>query len=279
MTGTTAAPAFLFLPAEEVESLLCHANTINALDKEKLGLVLKQIQEQSNKDIAIDKPTFAGFLNELLKVPDEDRFYLKPTADCDNTCVKAHNESVKDASLKQSFHIVVSIFSPATKLKLFGSQSLVEGKFLGEGKDSAVYALKGDSDWVVKVLKFGGAERAELLSHYINQLAKDVRLKIEPVINLGDGRLLQQFIEGTPLANQLWGKNVLNAQKLVSDLTNIAKEDLGLVNGKDFIHEGNVRITVDPSYANHLFDEASGAVKYQGNIDPIYTMPNYTAGR
>ena len=58
---------------------------------------------------------------------------------------------------------------------MFSGGSL-HGELLGEGKDAVVFALKGSSDWVVKVLKFGGAERTEMLVHYINQLAAVCRI-------------------------------------------------------------------------------------------------------
>ncbi len=166
---------------------------------------------------------------------------------------------------EQSFNIVLGVFSPATKLKLFGSKSLVEGKLLGEGKDAVVFALKGDADWVIKVLKFGGAERAEMLVHYINQLAADARLKIPQVTDLRDGRILQPFVHGTPKANALWGEHVVESQELAKELTSVAKQTLGIKEGEAFIRHPTLKIGVDPSFENFRFNE-SGV--YQGWMTP-----------
>lgn len=279
--ANTPITAYLLMHEHDLKSLICHADTLLNLDEDKRNTVLTHIQQQalSHNPAQSAASTEKGGFNAWFNIPDDEKFYLEPTPQCNENCVKEHNDKIKAASLQQSLNIVLGIFSPTTKLKLFGSQSLVEGKLLGQGKDAAVYALKGDEEWVIKVLKFGGAEKAELLAHYVNQLAEEAKLKIEPLISLGDGRLIQRFVEGTPVANQLWGKNLLNAQKIASEMTSISKERLGLVNGKEFIQEGKIKLSIDPSFANHLFEESEGSLKYKGNIDPIYTVQDFTRGR
>ena len=95
--------------------------------------------------------------------------------------------------------------SPETKLNLFGSPSLIEGAYLGEGKDAKVYSLKGNDDWVIKVYKTANPEFVSDLAYRINQLAEDESLRIPKVVDLKDGRIIQPFVNGTPKANQLWG--------------------------------------------------------------------------
>lgn len=273
--------AIILLPEDELKTFVASADNLLKLSEPKREIVFKQLKlhktEQQDLDSA-SPPSLMGFLKETFTFPDNYKkaIMAKETADCDKSCVRAQKDQLIAKMNEQSFNIVLGVFSPATKLKLFGSQSLVEGKLIGEGKDAIVYALQGSSDWVIKVLKFGGAERAELLEHYINQLAADARLKVPEVKSLGDGRLLQPFVEGTPKANSLWGEGVLVAQELATKLTNTAKEVLGVKEDQVFIDHPTFKIGIDPSYANFHFSEQG---VYKGWIDPLFHLEEHAPKR
>jgi hypothetical protein len=273
--------AVILLPEVDLKAFITNANTLLKLSEPKREIVFKQLKSRTTEQQDIDStspPSLMGFLKETFTFPDSYKkaIMAKETPDCDKSCVRALKDQLIAKMNDQSFNIVLGVFSPATKLKLFGSQSLVEGKLLGEGKDAIVYALQGSSDWVIKVLKFGGAERAELLEHYINQLAADARLKVPEVKSLGDGRLLQPFIEGTPKANSLWGEGVLVAQELATKLTNTAKEVLGVKEDQVFIDHPTFKIGIDPSYANFHFSEQG---VYKGWIDPLFHLEEHAPKR
>jgi len=202
----------MLMPEEALHTWLTSAKDMLKLSEPDREVVFNQIKSnhaQQNHD-ALSSPGLIGFLKETFTFPDSYNNALlgKESPDYDKACAHARREELVANMNEQSFNIVLGVFSPATKLKLFGSKSLVEGELLGEGKDAVVFALKGSSDWVIKVLKFGGAERAEMLVHYINQLAADARLKIPQVTDLHDGRILQPFVHGIPTANKLWGEHV-----------------------------------------------------------------------
>ena len=265
---------------DELKTWLSSAKSLLSLSETEREVALSQIKSnhsQQNPD-STPPPSLMGFLKETFTFPESYKNALlnKESPDCDKACTQARREKIIADTNEMSFNIVLGVFSPATKLKLFGSKSLVEGELLGEGKDAVVFALKGDSDWVIKVLKFGGAERAEMLVHYINQLAADARLKIPQVIDLQDGRILQPFVHGTPKANALWGEHVINSQELAKELTSIAKQNLGIKEGEAFINHPKLKIGVDPSFENFRFNEAGA---YQGWIDPIYEIVDHSLKR
>ncbi len=95
----------------------------------------------------------AGFLKETFIFPplDKARLHCEP-------CMREGNDKF--------IHVAIGMISPLTKLKWLGSGFITEGKFIGEGKDAIVHAVKGNSDWVIKKLKFGGAEREKILEFY-----------------------------------------------------------------------------------------------------------------
>ena len=158
---------------------------------------------------------------------------------------------------------------PATRLNVFGSQSLVEGALLGEGRDAKVYYVRGNQDWVIKVYKSANPNFVSDLAYHINQLAEDESLKIPKVIDLRDGRILQPFIDGTPKANQLWGG--AEAQLIANEVTKKAKLKLGVGGNREFIDlpQHHVKMGIDPSYENFRF---SNSGKLIGWIDPIFTL-------
>lgn len=265
---------------DELSTWLTSAKGLLKLSAPEREIALNQIKSnhtQPSND-ASRSPGLIGFLKEAFTFPDRynQAILAKESPDCDKACAHMRRDELIAEMNEQSFNIVLGVFSPATKLKLFGSKSLVEGKLLGEGKDAVVFALKGDADWVIKVLKFGGAERAEMLVHYINQLAADARLKIPQVTDLRDGRILQHFVHGTPKANALWGEHVVESQELAKELTSVAKQTLGIKEGEAFIRHPTLKIGVDPSFENFRFNE-SGV--YQGWIDPIYEIVDHSPKR
>lgn len=272
--------AVILLTEEELSSFVTSANKLLTLDEQQRDTVLKQVkartqEQQHNEESA---PGLVSFLKETFKFPESHYQALMgiETPECDKTCTQTHKNAIVDEFDAKAINIVLGVLSPTTKLKLLGPQSLKEGKLLGEGKDAVVYSLAGDANWVIKVLKFGGAERAELLEHYVNQLAADPHLKVAPVKSLGDGRLLQRFIDGAPKANLLWGDGVVAAQQLAAELTNKAKNLLGIKEGQLYIEHPNIRIGVDPSYANFHFNQ-QGA--YQGWIDPLFQIEHHAPKR
>lgn len=281
LTNSKPLTAVILLPEVELSAFVASANTLLKLSEQKREAIFKQLKSRATEHQDIDSsssPSLMGFLKETFTFPDNYKkaIMAKETPDCDKSCIRALKDELHAKMNAEAFNIVLGVFSPATKLKLFGSQSLVEGKLIGEGKDAIVYALQGSSDWVIKVLKFGGAERAELLEHYINQLAADARLKVPEVKSLGDGRLLQPFIEGTPKANSLWGEGVLVAQELATKLTNTAKEVLGVKEDQVFIDHPTFKIGIDPSYANFHFSEQG---VYKGWIDPLFHLEEHAPKR
>lgn len=280
-TNRKPLTAVILLPESELTAFITTADNLLKLSEPKREIIFKHFKsrtrEQQNHG-SPSSPGLIGFLKEAFTFSDNNKkaILAKEISNCDKSCERALTDQLLAKINERSFNIVLSVFSPATKLKLFGSQSLVEGKLLGEGKDAIVYALKGSSDWVIKVLKFGGAERAELLEHYINQLAADARLKVPEIKSLGDGRLLQPFIEGTPKANSLWGEGVVAAQELATDLTNTAKQLLGIKEGQLFIDHPTLKIGIDPSYANFHFSEQG---VYKGWIDPLFHFEEHAPRR
>lgn len=277
LTNSKPLTAVILLPEDEFKAWLATADHLLKLCEQKRDVAFNQIKSKTIEQHSnTTPPRLKGFLKEIFTLPDAKSIYLKEKPDCDKACVRQHNDAVIAKTNADAINIVLGVFSPATKLKLFGPQSLVQGKLLGEGKDAIVYALQGSSDWVIKVLKFGGAERAELMEHYINQLAADARLKVPPVTSLGDGRLLQPYVEGTAKANSLWGKDVATAQELARGLTQTAKQILGIREGQLFIEHPKLKIGIDPSYANFHFDE-QGA--YKGWIDPLFHLEEHAPRR
>ncbi|PKO47710.1 MAG: hypothetical protein CVU29_02390 [Betaproteobacteria bacterium HGW-Betaproteobacteria-22] len=270
----------MLMPENDLKTWLSSAKSLLELSPDEREVALNQISvNHTQQGINTSSSSgLIGFLKDAFTFPENlnNAILAKESPDCDKACAHAHRDEVIAEMSAQSFNIVLGIFSPATKLKLFGSASLVEGTLLGEGKDAVVFALKGDADWVIKVLKFGGAERAEMLVHYINQLAADARLKIPQVIDLQDGRILQPFVHGTPKANQLWGEHVLTSQETAKELTSIARQNLGIKEGQSFINHPKLKIGVDPSFENFRFSE-TGA--YQGWIDPIYELLDHSLKR
>jgi hypothetical protein len=276
-TNSKPLTAVILLPEDEFKAWLASADHLLKLSEQKRDVVFNQIKSQKiEQHSSTTPPGLKSFIKEIFTLPDAETIYLEEKPDCDKACVKKHNNEVIAKINSDSINIVLGVFSPATKLKLFGSQSLVEGKLLGEGKDAIVYALQGSSDWVIKVLKFGGAERAELLEHYINQLAADALLKVPEVKSLGDGRLLQPFVEGVPKANSLWGEGVVAAQELAKDMTNRAKQVLGIKEDRLFIDHPTLKIGIDPSYANFHFNEQG---VYKGWIDPLFHLEEHAPRR
>lgn len=266
----------MLMPEGELKTWLSAAKSLLKLNEPEREFALNQITSnhtQQNTYLA-QVPSLVGFLKEKFTFPESysNAILGKESPDCDKACTQARRDKILADTNELSFNIVLGVFNPATKLKLFGSKSLVEGELLGEGKDAVVFALKGSPDWVVKVLKFGGAERAEMLVQYINQLAADARLKIPQVTDLHDGRILQPFVHGTPTANKLWGEHVAPAQDLAKELTSAAKQTLGIKEGEIFIRHPKLKIGVDPSFENFRFNE-SGV--YQGWIDPIYEIGDH----
>ncbi len=261
---------------DELKTWLSSAKSLLNLSEPEREVALNKITSnhtRQNSD-STHSPSLVGFLKETFTFPESvsNALLAKESPDCDKACAHAHRDALTAEMNAEAFNIVLGVFSPATKLKLFGSKSLVEGELLGEGKDAVVFALKGSSDWVIKVLKFGGAERAEMLVHYINQLAADARLKIPQVTDLRDGRILQPFVHGTPTANKLWGEHAVASQELAKELTSVAKQTLGIKEGEAFIKHPTLKIGVDPSFENFRFNE-SGV--YQGWIDPIYEIVDH----
>lgn len=169
----------------------------------------------------------------------------------------------------QAFGSVLDGINPKTKLNIFGAPSLMEGTFLGEGKDARVYTLQGNQNWVIKVFKTSNTEFVSEFARHINLLADDESLKIPKVVDLGDGRILQPYIHGTPKANQLWGGT--DAQSLADELTRKAKLKFGVNGSAEYIHlpDHNVKLGIDPSYENFRFNESG---KLIGWIDPIFTV-------
>lgn len=266
----------MLMPEDELKTWLSAAKSLLNLSEPERTVALNQItsnHSQQNAD-STHEPSLAGFLKKTFTFPESYSNALlgKESPDCDKACTQARRNKILDDTNELSFNIVLGIFNPATKLKLFGSKSLKEGELLGEGKDAVVFALKGSSDWVIKVLKFGGAERAEMLVHYINQLAADASLKIPQVTSLGDGRILQPFVHGTATANKLWGEHTVSSQALAKELTSTAQQTLGIKEGEMFIKHPKLKIGVDPSFENFRFNE-SGV--YQGWIDPIFEIVDH----
>lgn len=273
MNNGNSHTVVMLMPEDELITWLFSAKSLLKLSETEREVAVNQIksnhaQQNGNSSNSLG---LMGFLKETFSFPEnfKNAVLAKESPDCDKECAQGHRDQLIAEMSEQSFNIVLGVFSPATKLKLFGSKSLVEGEFLGKGKDAVVFALKGDADWVIKVLKFGGAERAEMLVHYINQLAADARLKIPKAIDLQDGRILQPFVHGTPKANALWGEHVLESQALAKELAEIAKQNLGIKQGQVFISHPKLKLGVDPSFENFRFNESG---TYQGWIDPIYEV-------
>lgn len=203
----------------------------------------------------VNEPGLLGFLKETFTFPPIDKGCFHNEA-----CMRAYNE--------QAMHIAIGMISPVTKLKWLGSGFITEGKFIGEGKDAIVHAVKGSADWVIKELKFGGAERAKMLEFYTNQLAADARFHVPELIHLNDGRLLQKFVSGSPTANIEFALGQLAAQEEACTLAAAARQALGIKVGQEYIEHGAYKVGVDPSYANFLFNEG----KLSGWIDPLYSI-------
>lgn len=267
----------MLMPENELNLWLSSATNLLKLSADEREVAVNQIRsnhaQQSSGTPSASR--LVNFIKDAFTFPENlnNAILAKESPDCDQACAHARRNEVFAEMSEQSFNIVLGVFSPATKFKLFGSTSLVEGKLLGEGKDAVVFALKGDDDWVIKILKFGGAERAEMLVYYINQLAADARLKIPQVIDLKDGRILQPFVYGTPKANSLWGEHALASQSLAKEMTDIARQNLGIKEGQAFINHPELKIGVDPSFENFRFSEAGA---YQGWIDPIYEIVDHS---
>lgn len=170
--------------------------------------------------------------------------------------------SSSTASTWEVFGRMLDGINPVTRLNIFGAQSLAEGAYLGEGKDAKVYRLNGNQDWVLKVYKTQNTQ-------FITTLAEDKSLKIPKVVDLGDGRVLQPFVGGTAIANQLWGGT--EAQSIADEITKQAKLKLGIHGNSEFIHlpEHGIKLGIDPSYENFRFNESG---KLIGWIDPIFTI-------
>lgn len=229
-------------------------------------IVINQINqretEQGKQEAAISKPDvlptrgLSSFLKEIFTFPpiDKERLHCEP-------CMREDND--------QLIHIAIGMISPLTKLKWLGSGFITEGKFIGEGKDAIVHAVKGNPEWVIKELKFGGAERAEMLEFYTNQLAADVRFMVPAVTHLGNGRLLQEFVRGNPISGVAYTLKDLAAQEEAVALAGAAKQVLGIRGDEVFIQHPPYKIGVDPSFANFLFDKEG---KLTGWIDPLYSI-------
>jgi hypothetical protein len=201
-------------------------------------------------------PDFAGFLREVFTFPPIGRDRLK----CE-PCMRSDNQEM--------LHVVVGMISPLTQFRVLGAGFIKEGRFIGEGKDAIVHAVKNQPDWVVKTLKTGGAERAGIIEHYSNILAAETELRVPVLTHIGDGRLLQKFIAGEATANKLYAAESLAAQQKADILTDKARQLLGLEPGQLFITQQSWKVGVDPSYANFHFD-ASGNLS--GWIDPLFSM-------
>lgn len=242
------------------------ASSMVSFSEQQCKVVIDQIKqretEQGNHktaDVQPDTtptPGLAGFLKETFTFPpiDKERLHCEP-------CMREDNDKL--------MHVALGIISPLSKLKWLGSGFIVEGKFIGEGKDAIVHAVKGDSDWVIKELKFGGEERARMLEFYTNQLAANVRFKVPEITYLDGGRLLQKFISGSPIANVDFALHQLAAQEEALKLAAAAKQVLGIHGGEEFIKHPPYKVGVDPSFANFLFDSEG---KLTGWIDPLYSI-------
>ncbi len=204
----------------------------------------------------LSTPELAGFLKETFTFPPLDKAHLH----CE-PCMREDNDKF--------IHIAIGMISPLTKLKWLGAGFITEGKFIGEGKDAIVHAVKGNSEWVIKELKFGGAERAKMLEFYTNQLAADVRFMVPAVTHLGDGRLLQEFVQGNPISGVAKTLKELAAQNEAIALAGAAKQALGIRGGEEFIQHPPYKIGVDPNFANFLFNKEG---KLTGWIDPLYSI-------
>ncbi|MGZ8258005.1 MAG: hypothetical protein ACXWTR_02380 [Methylotenera sp.] len=235
-------------------------------DEPERKVVIDQINqreiEQRKPEAGVGKqeasptPGLAGFIKETFTFPplNKERMHCEP-------CMREDSE--------QLIHVAVGMISPLTKLKWLGSGFITEGKFIGEGKDAIVHAVKGNPEWVIKELKFGSAERAEMLVFYTNQLAADIRFKVPAVTDLGDGRLLQKFVRGSPIANIPYALHQLAAQNEAVALARAAKQALRIREGEEFIIHPPYKVGIDPSFSNFLFDSEG---KLTGWIDPLYSI-------
>lgn len=211
----------------------------------------------SNMQNSLPTPGLTGFIKEVFTFPPIDRERLN----CE-PCMRKDNEEM--------MHIAIGMISPLTKFKWLGSGFITEGKFIGEGKDAIVHAVKGNAEWVIKELKFGGAERAEMLEFYTNQLAAEPRFMVPEVTHLGDGRLLQRFVHGSPIANIPFALHGLAAQEEAITLSRAAKKVLGIHGGEEYITHSPYKVGVDPAFPNFLFNKESGELT--GWIDPLYSI-------
>ncbi len=208
------------------------------------------------QQVAISMPELAGFLKEIFTFPpiNKERLHCEP-------CMREDNNAL--------IHVAFGIISPLSKLKWLGSGFITEGKYIGEGKDAIVHAVKGNSDWVIKELKFGGEERAKMLEFYTNQLAADVRFMVPELTHLDGGRLLQKFVSGNPINNVAYTLQQLAAQNEAIALASAAKQALGIRGGEEYIKHPPYDVGVDPSFANFLFNSEG---KLTGWIDPLYSI-------
>ncbi len=245
---TAQVASHLFSLSEDECSVVINQFRFHEKQKDK-----QEIQEKQDE---IATPDLQGFLKEVFTFPPIDKEHLN----CE-PCMREENEEL--------IHVAFGIISPLSRLKWLGSGFVVEGKFVGEGKDAIVHAVKGNSDWVIKELKFGGEERAKMLTFYTNKLADDVRLMVPELTHLDGGRSLQKFVNGSPTASIDWAMHQLATQKEAIKLAEIAKQVLGVRPGETYLKHGAYKVGVDPSFKNFLFNSEG---KLEGWIDPLYSI-------
>jgi hypothetical protein len=255
---------------DEWSKCLQTAVQLSAIKKDARSIVLRQIADQEakagstnsnqiNSGLISEKPEqfdFNGFLREVFTFPPIDRDRLRCEA-----CMRTDNEEM--------LHVAVGMISPLTQFRLLGAGFIKEGRFIGEGKDAIVHAVKSHPEWVVKILKAGGVERAGVIEHYSNILAAEAELRVPVVTHLGDGRLLQRFIAGEATANKLYAIESLAAQQKADYLADKARQLLGLESGQMLVTKEPWKVGIDPSYANFHFD-ANGNLT--GWIDPLFSI-------
>lgn len=273
--GTKVALHAVGVPVSSVtfsewNTCLQAAARLSEIGQDARNIVLRQIADQEakadatnsnqiNSGLISEKPKefdFNGFLREVFTFPPIDRDRLRCEA-----CMRADNQEM--------LHVVVGMVSPVTRFRILGAGFIKEGRFIGEGKDAIVHAVKNQPDWVVKTLKNGGAERAGVIEHYSNILAAEAELRVPLLTHLGDGRLLQRFIAGEATANKLYAAESLAAQQKANFLTDQARQLLGLESGQMLATKQAWKIGIDPSYANFHFD-ANGNLT--GWIDPLFSI-------
>lgn len=241
------------------------ASHLYELDEHECSVVINQFGLHEKQKVKLEKydepaesktPDLQGFLKEVFIFPPIDKAHLN----CE-PCMREENEKL--------LHVAFGIISPLTRLNWLGSGFIVKGKFVGEGKDAIVHAVKGNSDWVIKELKFGGEGRAKMLAFYTNKLADDVRLMVPELTHLDGGRSLQKFVDGSPTASIEWAMHQLATQKEAIKLAEIAKQVLGMRPGETYIKHGAYKVGVDPNFKNFLFNSEG---KLEGWIDPLYSI-------